>query len=333
MHEQISMNKLLYTLFCLSVILGPSSNSYAQKVKKDGLGYFNYQQPRATTILDQAKHYSLYISTEEGGAFRKDVIVEEMKIPAFTRIDDRNKADFMMSIEELPFKFDKEKKKNLSGGENGVTSYYYTGNIDYNYLLKVLNPKGEEIYRKIARGSVKTSGRSSTSLTDAHRNYVKDKNKFKENCAKEAAKIFAKAFNEEFTDVDKTVHLRAAYIKAKKFDYDGFEKAYADLIKLYEILNVNNEQTEETRQLKEACITYWTEFAKEVEPENKKARVTVDGAAAAHYDMGLIYFFCKEYALATEQFKKATSYNKTITAGIMNWIHISSTCTERLLNH
>lgn len=328
------MNKLLKgLLFCLSFILCSSFNSYAQKVKKDGLGYFNYQQPRATTILDQAKHYSLHISTEEGGSFRKDVIVEEMKIPAFTKIDDRNKADFMMSIEELAFKFGKEKKKSISGGENGATSHYYAGTINYNYLLKVLNPQGEEIYRKIAKGSVKTSGRSSTSLTDAHRNYVKDKNKFKENCAKEAAKTFEKAFNEEFTDMAKTVHLRAAYIKAKKYNYDGFEKAYADLLKLYEILNVNNEQTEETKLLKEACIAYWSEFVKEIEPENKKARVTVEAAAAAHYDMGLVYFFCKDYALATEQFELAQSYDKTVVAGIMNWIHISNSCAERLANH
>lgn len=320
-------------LLILSLSLFITNTAIAQKVKKEGLGYFNYKQPRASTLLDEAKVYTLHISTEEGGAFRKDVILEELKIPNYTRIEDRNNAHFMLSIEELPFKFGKEKKKSISGGENGATSHYYAGTIDYHYLLKVLNPAGEEIFRKISRGSVKTSGRSSTSLTDAHRNYVKDKNKFKENCAKEAATTLAKAFNEEFTDVDKTVHLRATYIKAKKYNYDGFEKAYTDLVKLYEILNVNNNQTDEIEELKESCLAIWSEFVKDVEPDNKKARVTVDAAAAAYYNMGLAHFFCAEYAQATEQFEKATSYNKTITAGIMNWIHISSTCAERLANH
>ena len=332
MYEQISMKRFLSKLIGLCLIAS-SFSLQAQKVKKEGLGYFNYQQPRASSALDQAKLFTIHISTEEGGSFRKDVILEEIGLTAFKRIEDRNNADFMISIEELPFKFGKEKKKSISGGENGATSYYYAGTIDYNYLLKILNPAGEEIYRKISRGSVKTSGRSSTSLTDAHRNYIKDKNKFKENCAKEAAKSLGKAFKEEFTDVDKTVHLRVVFIKAKKFDYEGYDAAYTDLIQLYEILNVNNEQTDETKQLKESCVTFWLEFATEVEPENKKARVTTEAAAAAHYNSGLAYFFCKEYALATEQFEKAASYDNRVVAGIMNWIYISKLCAERVENH
>ena len=310
-----------------------STITYAQKVKKEGLGYFNYKQPRASTLLDSAQVYTLHISTQEGGSFRKDIFLEELKVPVFSLIEDRNRADFMLSIEELPFKFEKEKKKSISGGENGATSYFYAGTINYHYLFKVLNPDGEEVFRKIARGSVKTSGRSSTSLTDAHRNYVKDKNKFKENCAKKASESFTKIFADQFTDLDKTVHLRATYIKEKKFKYAGYNKAYSDLLELYESLNMSTTPTEKEHILKDNCISFWTEFSKEVEPENKKARVTIECAGAAHYNMGLVHFFCGEFALATSQFEIALSYDKTVVAGIMNWIYISKTCSERLANH
>jgi len=324
---RITKRVLLSFLFLCSTL------TFAQKVKKEGLGYFNYKQPRATIQLDEAQVYTAHISTQDGGAFRKDMILEELKIPVFSLIDDRNRADFMVSIEELPFKFDKEKKKSISGGENGATSYFYAGTISYHYLYKVLNPEGVEIFRKIIRGNVKTSGRSSTSLSDAHRNYVKDKNKFKENCAKESSITFTKVFSEQFTDVDKTVHLRATYIKAKKFKYPGYDKAYADLLTLYEILNISNSQTEEVTILSERCISFWSEFVEKVEPENKKARVTMEGAAAAHYNMGLVHFFSSQFTLATIQFEKASNYDKTVVAGIMNWIHISKTCAERLANH
>ncbi len=326
------MSRFLITVLSLGLFLASSIPVLAQKVKKEGLGYFNYQQPRASKVLDSAKYYTLHISTEEGGAFRKDIILEEMKIPAFSRIEDRNKADFMISIEELAFTFGKEKKKNISGGKDGATSHYYAGSIEYHYLLKVLNNNGEEIYRKIAKGSVNTRGRSSTSLTDAHRNYVKDKNTFKENCAKEAAKFFEISFNEEFTDVAKTIHLRAAYIKAKKYNYEGFDKAYANLLKLYEILSLDSSPTTETIKLKEACIDYWKIFVQEVDMDNKKARVTPGAAAAGHYNMGLVYFFCGDFVLATEQFERAQSFDKTVVAGIMNWIYISKNCAERLKN-
>ena len=316
----------------LSFLLLCSSLTFAQKVKKEGLGYFNYQQPRATTQLDTAQVYTVHISTQDGGSFRKDMILEELNLPIFSLIEDRNRADFMISIEELPFKFDKEKKKSISGGENGATSYFYAGSINYHYLYKVLNAEGEEIYRKILRGDVKTSGRSSTSLSDAHRNYVKDKNKFKENCAKESSISFTNLFSEQFTDVDKTVHLRATYIKAKKYTYPGYDKAYADLLSLYEILNISNSQTEEVATLSEGCISFWSEFVTKVEPENKKARVTIEAAAAAHYNMGLVHFFSGRFTLATIQFEKASNYDKTVVAGIMNWIHISKTCAERLSN-
>jgi len=319
---------LLFGLLLFSVC-----HSFAQKVKKDGLGYFNYVQPRSSTLLDEVLNYKINVETQSDNTYRRELIEKEFSINGFSKIEDRNRAGFMISIEETPFKFGLSKKQTISGGENGQTSYFYKGKIDYLYKLKVLDIEGKEVYIDVLRGDSKTVGRSSTSIKDAHQNYIKDKHQFKENCAKEAAQKLSKSFNDHFTDIEKTVHLRVVNIKEKKYEYPGFHKAYNDLKAMYTILNVDNTKTEQSTKLKDNCIAFWTDFVKGATPDDKKSRINAEVTAAAYYDLGLVYFFDGNFKEATLNFEKAASYDKTVVAGIMNWIHISQKCTDRLENH
>lgn len=317
----------------LSVFVVSNSFVFAQKVKTEGLGYYNYIHPRSNTELDNLSRYFIHVETHDGESYRRELIERELNLDTYQRVQDRNVAEFMIHIEEAEFKFGPSKKKSISGGENGATTYYYAGTIDYHYLIKVLNTSGEEITRKIVKGSVKTSGRSSTSVTDAHRNYKSDKNKFKENCAKEAANKLGKWFKDAFLDQEKTLHLRATTIKSKKFDYPGFQNAFTDLTLIYDAINSGESLSDEIKTKRDNCITFWTEFVKDKTPEDKKSRINADVTAAAYYNLGLVYFFDRQFKMANTYFQEAMLYNKNVVAGLMNLNYVSADCVEREANH
>lgn len=317
----------------LSIFVVSNSFVFAQKVKTEGLGYYNYIHPRASTELDNMSRYFIHVATQDGEAYRRELIESELKLDAYQRVQDRNIAEFMIQIDEAEFKFGPSKKKSISGGENGATTHYYAGTIDYHYLIRVLNTSGEELTRKIQRGSLKTSGRSSTSVKDAHRNYIADKHKFKENCAKEAATKMGNWFKDTFLDQEKTLHLRATTIKNKKFEYPGFQSAYNDLRLIYDAINSGEKLNAEVETKRDNCISFWTEFVKDKTPEDKKSRINADVTAAAYYNLGLVYFFDRQFKMANTYFQKAMLYNKNVVAGLMNLSYVSADCVEREANH
>lgn len=305
----------------------------AQKIKTEGLGYYNYIHPRASVALDGMHNYFIHVSTQDGEAYRRELIEEGLKIETYQRVQDRNQADFMLQIEEAEFTFGSSSKRSISGGENAAPTYYYVGTIEYHYLFRVLNTEGEELSREIVRGTLKTSGRTSTSVRDAHSNYISDKHKFKEACAKEAATKLGDWFKNHFLDVEKTIHLRAATVKNKKYEYPGFQTSFEDLVSIYHALDMGAEIDEEHTLKRDACISFWLEFLSDKTPEDKKSRINASVTAAAYYNLGLVYFFDRQFEKASHCFDEATLYDKGVVAGLMNLSYLSKDCTERLSNH
>ena len=310
----------------------------AQKVKKDGLGYYNYFQPRASTQLDDAELYFLKVEISDGDAYRRGMFEEQLAIEKFKMASADDEAHFTINIVEMPFKFGESTRKSFSEKykagevEKTRTMYYYEGKVSHQYILKVLDASGAEILREVISGTTTARGRNSSSMREAHSFYIKDKLTFKENAVKSSAEKIQDYFNEQYVDVEKTIHVRIPYVKDGKFEYPGFAAAVEDLKKAYDLLNGNNGMPLEAEEALKRCLLFWPEFLKDAEPENKKARVNREVAAAAYYNLGMTHFLAENWADAAENFQKAAELEKNIVAGVQNWAYVSGQCAERLAN-
>ncbi len=309
--------------------------SVAQKAKKDGLGYFNYVQPRMSSELDGFEYFGLEVEISDQDVYRRKQIEQYLSIEQYKVAGVENTPQFTIKVVESPFQFKSNGKKSYAqkykedGQEKSRTMHYYTGSMTYHYTMKVLSPEGEELFRDLVRGSETTKGRPSPSMTDAHDMYVQDKLKFKQNVLKSSSERLGKAFNNHFVDLRKAIHLHAVSIKEKKFEYPGFNAAYADLERCYAVLNVTNDGTPESEELLAKCIDFWTAFVQDATPSDSKSRKNAEVTAAAYYDLGLAYFFLQRYAEASENFAQAATYDKGVVPGIKNMVAVSSDCADR----
>jgi len=313
-----------------------SQIGFAQNPKREPLGYYNYVQPRMSTELDNAEFFEILVELADQDAYRRKQIEQYLSIQHFKAAGVDSEPDFTVKVIEAPFQFKADDRKSSvqkfkeNGVERSRTVYFYTGSMTYHYTMKVLNLDGKELFRKLVSGSQKTKGRTSPSMTDAHDMYIQDKLKFKETVLKKSAEELATAFNNQFVNMNKTINLSAITIKEKKFDYPGFNKACADLIRSYAVLNINNEGTAESEELLSGCIIFWTEFVKDATPQDKKSFKNDKVTAAAYYNLGLTFFFLKNYSAATENFELTASYDSGVIAGIKNLINVSSDCANRV---
>ena len=331
---QIINMRLTIKLIALAVLILPFG-SQAQKVKKEGFGFFNYFQPRSSTALDDAKYYFLKVDVGDGDAYRRGMFEEQVVIAdLFEDAGVDNEPGFTINIVESPFKFGTESRKSYAEKykqgdvEKSRTVYYYISTMSYQYMLKVLDKDGNELVREVVSGSVQAKGRTSNTARKAHDYYIKDKLNYKENAVKGSAEKISDYFNDYFTDAEKTVQVRAPRISGKH-DYSEYDAAFAKLEKAYELLN-GNKPSDEANEMLDEAIVYWTELLKESDVDNKKAKVNEKVTAATQYNLGLAHFFKYDFVNANKHFENTLVIDKNIMAGVKSWAYITGNCAERI---
>lgn len=314
------------------------SGLFAQSIKKETFGLYNYLQPRVSSALDDAKLYYLKIELSDDELHRRKSIEEELEINKFDLAGASDEYDFTIQINESDFKFGESKRQSASrtvtenGKERRITDYYYVGTMGYSYVIKVLDKNDEELFREIISGNVTTKGSKSTSYSSALKSYNRQKFTAKEKVVGDFIDKASAAISEYFTDVEKTMYMRVPYVKSKKFDYPEFDQAYALLEKSYNSLNDDVNISETTIADLNQVIELLTSYLNEADIENKKAKVNRDVTSATHFDIGMAYFMMRDYTNAKMHFSKCMEIEKGVVAGIPNWLYLAETFESNVQN-
>ncbi len=327
------MKSILTFGLCISFFL--VGQLAAQKIDREKLGYFNYLQPPASTVLEDDAFYLLLIELEDKDAYRRQLAEQKFKAGKFKQADTDNPYDFTIRITEGAFNYGSSKKNTTSEKytvdkvEKTRAIYYYKGDVRYHYTLKVINNNGEEIFREDATGTTTMTGDRSESLSLAHDNYVKQKVKVKEEILMEQVQRLNDIFNNQYATVEKTVHLTAIRIKEKKYDYPLFNQAFEDIERAYNILKTASAPTAESDEKLKGAVHVYTSFVKGATPNEGKSKKNNDVTAAAYYNLGIAYFLVQDYANATTNFNMAASFDDKIVYDVSHLSDVSETLAQR----
>lgn len=320
--------KRLFILLGISCMGLASNEALAQKVKKEGLGYYNYLKPRLSSALDDATHYYLDIELSNDELYRQKLIEEKININKFEKATVNDDYQFTIKIIESPFKFGRSERKtstkkvSKNGTESSVSEYYFTGSLGYSYSFIVLDANQEEIYRELIRGSVTAKGRSSTSLSTAQKNYSYDKLAAKDKVVDNFIDRASFLFNQQFTDTEQSISVRIPYVVEKKFSYPNFSKATTLLQEVHASAENSFGLNESQQNQLQEAIQLWETVISELDANDKKAKVNTEVAAAAYFNQGLSYFMQNKYAEAKQAFIKSNELDQ-VMGSLDNWIKLS----------
>lgn len=299
----------------------------AQKPDREKLGYFNYTQPPASGDLSGKEFYLLEVELDGSDAYRRQIAQQHFKVNGFLQADADNPVDFTINIREGAFSFGTPKKSSYT--REGKTYHYYKSDGRFHYTIKVLNQGEEEIFRDDATGSRTVKGDNSESLSLANEYHTKAKAQFKEEVMLEQLDVLARMFQDQYSNVEQTIHLNAIRIKERKHDYPEFNKAFDDLNRAYEILKVSNEPTDESEELLESIISTYTSFVADATPDKKKSKKDADVTAAAYYNLGVAQFLARDFEGAKNSLSKAASYDDRVMHDVEYLMKESQSMAER----
>jgi tetratricopeptide (TPR) repeat protein len=310
-------------LLVIGFLLAPMAGAFAQKIDREKLGYFNYQQPPASDELEKATYFLMKVEVEDNDAYRRQLAEQSFDGGSFKMATADDTPDFTIEIREGTYSFGSPEKKSYDN--DGEMFYYYMGSVRYHITLEVTNGEGEEIFRDDVKGSDKMRGEASGSLSVANDYFVKQKSQAKQDILVKQVKELEQAFHNHFSNVDKTIHLNHVLIKEKKFDYPDFNNAASDLQRVYDILKVSTAGTDESNELLENSIGFFEEFLKDATPDDDKSRKNADVTASGYYNLGIAHFFAGNYEDARVALEKASSYNDKIMYDVK---HLTGVCGE-----
>lgn len=321
----ISIKRKVYFVV---LFLLPFTLVFAQKIDREKLGYFNYQQAPANTELANASYYLMKVEVEDNNAYSRQLAEQSFDGGNFKMATADDKADFTIEIREGAYSFGKPEKKSYTKDEE--TFYYYSGSVRYHITIEVTSANGEELFRDDISGSENMRGDASGSLSVANDYYVKQKAQAKQEILEKQVSELSELFHNHFSFVDKTIHLNHVLIKEKKYDYPKFNKTALEMERVFNILNASKDGTDESNELIENAIIFFNEFLADATPDEDKSRKNDDVTAAAYYNLGIVNFFGGNYAEAKSAFENAASYNEKIMYDVK---HLTRICADLALRN
>ena len=283
----------------------------AQKVKKETVGIYSYTQLPSDTRLKECKTYKVY-PYGDINSYEKDKINDVFKLPGFEKKSrDAGNTDFVIKVEKYQVNIDKpekgsreEKVKNKDGTERKVKYYYYESKATYKFKIGVYKGE-EEVYYKILSGDDNVRGSESSSSSTAYENYKKARSSYLSNLSKSKLSSVDNALKEKFCYLKKSVYLRSAHIKPKKYKYDDYEAAYEKMKNGYLVLKENENAIDEVKDDLTKAIEEYKTILKESDINNKKARVNNKVTTLLYVNIAHCYFLMKDYAKASEYYGMA----------------------------
>lgn len=288
----------------------------AQKIDRETFGTYHYTQLPINPILVNYNTYRVEGEGQYDDPYRRDAVVSATRLSGFTKLNEGANADFIVKVEEYPLQWSESKMNTVTekvkkdGVETTVTSYNYTQDFTYKYVLKIFTPAGESIYRKDYSGneSIKTGNYAKSS--DAY-NALKSERERKaaEATSNGVARLCSVVDNEVGFPV-KSLQIRSALIKPKKFTYEDYDMAIESFKKGLAIITEKEDAIEAASAEFTPAIEIWEKMLGEANIKDNKARVEKDIATLLYLDIALCYTMMKDYPKAIEYYTKGQELDK-----------------------
>ena len=300
-------NLTLIILTCISVSL------FAQKTKTKGCGWYEYIQPPSNMALSQFKSYFVEpdLSSE-----RISDIKSKCNLTGLTKTNNEVDADLIVkiSVTRIAFQPHDYKKNETTTEKDGVktttVTHTYTGYGSYNVRYKIYSRANNELlYSTDYQGGKSINVSSRTSATDAYNKYKNQKQSAKNNYVGAGIIAINKKVNDVLCYLNKKQNIKGLEVKAKKFNYDDYNKGIEILATF---LNDPNKETR-TTEINNA-IKFWETEIPNADLDSKKARINKKVLAGAHYNIGLAHFMLYNYEKAKVALIEAQKYDKSVAA-------------------
>lgn len=313
--------------------LGLVGTASAQKINKEGCGRYNYEQPPSDMTLQQLESYYIESIVPNNNAYTMDQVRGAANLAGLEKTTNRDAAGAVVKYTVYPtdFTIPEYKKSSHTTEKDGVKrttyTYRYNGKYTYKVNVAVTNKEGTTLHTGNKSGTESVTGSSTTSASDAKKSYNREVAKIKKSIVSSSVKYLNGQIADKYCYLNKSMSIKAIKIKPKKYDYDEFNQA-VDVLK-----SSVSEADKATRvaNLTEA-IKAWEADLKESDPETKKARVNGKVTAGAYYNIALAYFVMEDYTKAEANFKKATEFDKNVTAAHFSQTQRATNMITRIAN-
>ncbi len=305
----------------------------AQKIDKESLGHYKYTQPPINTILVPYTTYKVIGIGANSDAYRRDIIVNRTLLDGYEKVAEGTEAELTVEVEEYPVRYSEpkrhEQEKTKKDKEGHVTKYKLFSvscNAHFKYVMKVSNETGEVLYKKELSGDNSISGDQVKNPKDAMNSFHGAKNKYHQDVTANKVRALMNIANNQIGFPLKDIYFKTGTVKAKKFNYDDFFKGFELMKKGSFIVQSNEDAIDSAAVSFNEAISIFQEILKESDMDNKKARVNKDVTMLCYANIGLCYFYMKDYTLATEILGKATEIDK----GFTNILNIQKTSDDMI---
>lgn len=270
-----------------------SSVAFAQKPKYKSIGSYDYLQSKMAEDFDKITNVEVNVSATSDEQFKWNAFSQELQFDHLN--PDKSTPDKLrLEIIETNTRESKPELKSRTTDEK-KTYYKYTNNFTlfYNIMLyrnDILLWKDSKLISGKATGPEKSSRSSAVS---SHNKAILTAKGEKISVTAKDIKV---DIDELFIDVDKKVDIFMYMIKAKKHNYDAYNKKTESIQSM--LANKKFDNLGESVEFYERILT-------ESDVENKKAKVNLEVTAATHFNLGVTHFMLKEYKSAIKHLKAA----------------------------
>lgn len=321
----------------------------AQKTDKESIGFMKYVQYPSQPLSKEFKTYKVDARhmAEEPNVYVEDDIRSNCKLQGYKKIGTDEEADLTLYVEAFPLQLgessrssDTEVKKNKDGSEKRTTYHTYSNTIKFRYKYALKDKYNEVIDEGVLQGNQKFSGNKSANVKSAYSSYKSAISKEKSKLSKSQYNAINNKLNQKYGFPIQSMNMYAFKIKPKKFDYDEFNASYDAIKKATDLRKESLKDTlsntaaldQYEEDLKKAIQTYQKEI-EQLEPDNKKARVNTNVAAAAYYNIAIAHFLMDEYTQAQDALAKGRELEKGIgLANIMENLYADMNARKNAYN-
>lgn len=310
------MKTILY-FFPASLLLLLGITLNAQKIDREYLGQYAYTQPPKNPVLIHYNSYAIDAMGAYSDAYKRDEIVHNFNLAGYNKVDIEQQSDFVIKIEEYPYRYSevekesKTEKYKVDGVEKTRILYAYVQAVDFKYVLTVRDDNGEKIYGYEYAGTDRIAGDYHSSSKEAYGNYKAELKKYKSGLTSSKISTLNTKVNNIVGFPVKSLAIRTGTVKAKKYKYDDYYKAFESFKSGLASVIESEENLDVAATSFNQAINGFETILSESDLENKKARINKKVTVAAYLNIGLSYFMLKDYVKASEYLEKAQEIDQS----------------------
>lgn len=275
---------------------------------------YYYTQLPTDPLPEEYKSYILQVNAVNDDPNKRDQIHSNFHLAGFEK-KRSGSSEFKIIIEEYPFTKKRTKNQHVKtekkdGVEKKTTYYYYSYEVYYKLVARILDINGEELYSTTANMGSRHRTTDFTSSKPALERANKEISGIRAKVTEGGAKKLTNMVSDKFGYPKKHKTLKGYRIKAKKHNYDDFDNAFDIAIEATGIVIENENNTEQCLKAYKPALDIWEDAILESDTENKKARINKNVTCASYYNIGVAYILCKDFDKALENFENIIEIDK-----------------------